>query len=148
MPTPIVTPEEVQAYIKDHADNNHLLDGQEFSPLQINLAIDLAFSEWNMIPPLSADTPLTVDSKYKSLFMSGTLYKLFAGASALLARNHMEYSDGGITIPIEERMQLYTALAAMYQTDFQSTAKGVKIHLNIEAGWGEVRSDQASFPTW
>lgn len=148
MGTPVVTPDEVRSYINDYAQNNHLLDAEEFSDMLISLALDLAISEWNMVPPLSADTSLTVDQRFKSVFMSGTLYKLFAGAVALLARNTLEYSDGGITVPVEERMQLYQALAGMYQADFQNAAKAVKIHLNIESGWGSVSSDQAYFPTW
>jgi hypothetical protein len=85
---------------------------------------------------------------FKSILMEGTLWKMFSGASALLARNHMEYSDGGLTVPIEERMQLYTSLAGMYQESFLSSARAVKTHLNIEDGWDSVSSDQAGFPIW
>jgi hypothetical protein len=148
MGLPVLTPDEVRAYLSDYAENNHLLDAQEFSDMQIGLAISLAVSDWNMAPPLSADTMYTVDQRFKSVFLSGTLYKLFAGASALLARNTLEYSDGGVTVPVEERMQLYTTLAGMYQADFQNAVKSVKIHLNMESGWDCVSSDYANFPIW
>lgn len=148
MATPILTPDQVRLYIQDKAENNHLLDTEEFSDIQINMAIDLAISEFNLIPPLSMFSSKNFPSQFVALIMSGTLGKLYSGAAALLARNHMEYSDGGLTVPVEERMQLYTSLAEMYNQYFNQTANKVKIYLNIEDGWGEVSSDEAGFPIW
>jgi len=143
-----LTVEEVQEFIQDKAEKNHLLDGEEFSPTQITLAMDLALSAWNMVTPLTADTQLSFPVQYKALLLEGTLWKLFAGQSALMARNTMAYSDGGLTIPVEEKFELYRALAGMYQASFLDAAQKVKIQNNMEAGWGEVRSDQANFPYW
>jgi hypothetical protein len=66
----------------------------------------------------------------------------------LLARNTMQYSDGGIQIPVEERFALYQSLTAMYQNDFQNGTRVLKTSINLENGWGEVRSDYASMPVW
>lgn len=146
MAIPILTPDEVHEFLHDKIENNYLLDGEEFSKTNIALAIELAVSQYNMIPPLGATDVSNFPSK--ALLMMGTCWMLFAGAAALLARNTMAYSDGGLTIPVEERAPLYLSLAAMYQESFQSSAKSLKIHLNMEDGWGEVRSDEASFPVW
>lgn len=146
MANPVLAPEEVHEFLHDRMENNHLLDGEEFSNTNIALAIELAISEYNLLPPLGGTDINNFPSK--ALLMSGTCWKLFAGAAALLARNTMAYSDGGLTIPIEERSPLYLSLAAMYQESFLSSAKSLKIHLNMEAGWGEVRSDEAAFPIW
>lgn len=140
--------EEVKEYIEDKAEKNHLLDGEEFSPTQITLAMDLALSSWNMITPITSDTLQTFPANNKSLLLFGTLWHLFSGAAALAARNTMAYSDGGLSIPVEEKFELYRSLAAMYQAYFQDSAQKVKIQNNMEAGWGEVRSDQANFPLW
>lgn len=144
--SPVLTVEEVQEYIRDRAENNHLVDGTEFTATVITLAMDLAVSAWNMVPPVSVSTVETFPSK--ALLMSGTLWKMFMGQAALLARNTMTYTDGGLQIPVEERFQLYQALAAMYGEDFQTQARALKTHFNIEEGWGEVGSDYASFPDW
>lgn len=138
--------EEVQEYIRDRAENNHLLDGMEFTPTVITLAMDLVVSAYNYMPPISATTVNTFPSK--ALLMSGTLWKMFAGQAALLARNTMNYSDGGIQIPVEERFALYQSLAEMYGADFTTNARYLKTHLNIEEGWGMVSSDYAAFPDW
>lgn len=146
MGIPVLTPEEVREFLHDKVENNHLLDEEEFSKTNIALAIELAISEYNYIPPIGGTDVNNFPSK--ALLMSGTCWKLFAGAAALLARNTMAYSDGGLTIPVEERAPLYMSLASMFQESFLSTAQKLKIHLNMEDGWGEVRSDEAAFPVW
>jgi hypothetical protein len=80
--------------------------------------------------------------------MSGTLYRCFMGQAALLARNTFEFSDGGVSVPLEERFQLYQALSGMYQADYSSSMTKVKISQNIEQGWGSIGSDYARFPIW
>lgn len=143
---PVLTPEEVQEYIQDIPDKNYLLDGLEFNPTQVLLAIRLAVDEFNMFTPISS---FTIDNfPNKAILMNGALYKLYAGQAALLARNTMGYSDGGLQIPIEERFQLYTALASMYQADFAKSSQAYKIAINMESGWGSVSSDYAYFPSW
>lgn len=141
---PILSVEEVQEFIRDRAENNHLIDGAEFNPTVVTLAMDLAISSYNMIPPISVATVETFPSK--SLLMMGTIAKMFAGQAALKARNTMNYNDGGIQIPVEEQFQLYQALAAMYGEEFEKSAKLLKMHLNVEEGWGSVNSDYSRFP--
>ena len=139
---------EVQTFIRDQAENNRLIDGEEFTPTLIELAKSLAISEWNMLPPVSFATEDSFPQQAKSLLMSGTLWKLFQGQAALKARNTMNYSDGGLQIPVEEQFQLYQSLASMWEQHFKSAAQALKIHLNIESGWGEVTSDYSQFPLW
>lgn len=148
MAAPLVSPDDVREYIADYAENNHLLDGVEFSDTRITLATELAISEFNMIPPVGGISAETFYIHGKIILMCGILWKLFAGQAALLARNHMSYSDGDISIPVEERAELYLRLADYYQVQFMNSATSLKKQLNLEAGFGEVRSDEASFPLW
>jgi hypothetical protein len=87
MAPPVLSIAEITEYLRDKAENNYLLSTAEFSSAVIAVAIDLAISEYNTMPPLSAETIVTFPSK--AILMSGTLYKLFLGQSALLARNTM-----------------------------------------------------------
>jgi len=66
----------------------------------------------------------------------------------MAARNQMSYSDGGVSLPIEERFQLYQSLAAQYGQQFSDLSKQWKIQYNMEAGWGGVGSDFQTFPMW
>ena len=145
--TPVLDCQEIRDYLRDSAGNNLLISGEEFSDVIINLAIDLACSEYDMMAPATSTNRYTFPNK--SLLLSGTLYKMFSGQCALLARNTMQYSDGGLQIPVEERFQLYQALASMYQESFEKSARSLKTQLNMdEFGWGEVSSDYARFPIW
>jgi hypothetical protein len=73
---------------------------------------------------------------------------MYLGKATLLARNTMQYSDGGLQIPVEERAELYLGLANSFRSQFTETAKALKIQLNMESGWGSVSSDEAMFPVW
>ncbi len=148
MSAPLVNPDDVREFIADYAENNHLLDGEEFSDTRIALATELAMSEFNMIPPIGGVSVDTFLRTGKTVVMCGILWKLFSGQAALLARNHMSYSDGGINIPVEERMELYLRLSDMYRSEFVNSATNLKRQLNLEAGFGEVSGDAAFFPNW
>lgn len=144
MTTPKLTAIEVREFIQDKVEKNRLLDDVEFSDTQIMLAMGIAVDEYNIFIPATA---VTIDSfPNKAVLLNGTLAKLFMGQAALLARNHMSYTDGGITIPIEERMQLYQSLAAMYQTAFETMGRTIKLQNNIDSNWSIVPSDYAAFP--
>lgn len=144
--TPILTPEEIREHIQDKLEKNHLLDEHEFSVTTLKLAIELTLGEFNVFVPASSYDIYTFPNK--SLLMYGALAKAFFGQSALLARNTMTYTDGGLSIPVEERFALYQQLGATYQAAFENMGKSWKIQANIESGWGEVRSDYSRFPIW
>ncbi len=139
-------PSEVRTYIHDFADQNHLIDGEEFSDEAIELAMRMAVGDYNLMPPLERLEPKQFPSI--TLLMYGTLAHLFLGKAAHLARNTMSYSDGGLQIPIEERAELYLTLGNQYLAQFRETAVKLKAQLNMEAGWGSVRSDYSNLPIW
>lgn len=141
-----LSPEQVRLYIKDRADSNYLITGEEFSDERIELAIELTVDTFNFMTPTTNYDVAGFPSK--AILLYGTLANLFSGQSALAARNQMSYSDGGLNIPIEERFQLYQSLAAQYGQQYSDLSKQWKIQANMESGWGGVSSDFATFPMW
>lgn len=141
-----LTPDEVRAFIADSTEDNYLIDGVEFTDPRITLAMDLALDHYNNIPPLTSATKETLRSK--AVLLYGTLWQLYLGQSSRAARNQMSYSDGGLTVPIEERYQFYIQLAQAYESDFKTSAKELKVSINMENGWGQIPSDYATFPIW
>jgi hypothetical protein len=139
-----LTIEEVREYISDYSVNNYLLEGEEMSDTYITLSISLAVDAYNTITPRSAVTEASFPSK--SILLWGTIWQMYTGKALLLARNTMNYSDGGLQIPIEERAQLYQSLAQQFQGQFQESAQKLKIQMNMESGWGGISSDEAFFP--
>ena len=141
-----LTVQQIRDYLGDSADNNHLLDDVEFPDSAISLCMMLAVDSYNEIPPLGGATSDTLSN---TLMLFGTLWHMYQGrAVAIAARNQMSYSDGGLTIPIEERYQFYIQMAQTYESQFKTMAKDVKISKNMESGWGNVRTDYATFPVW
>lgn len=143
----ILSADEVREYLSDYPDSNLLLDREEFSDTFIELCIGLALSEFNAMPPR---TIFTNDELFpsKSLLLLGTCWQMFQGRSAMMARNHLTYSDGGLQIPVEEKYELYVGLASSFKNAFDSAAAKLKVHMNMEQGWGAVSSDEANFPIW
>lgn len=142
----VLTTQEVREYTSDYAPNNYLIEGEEMTDTYIALCMTLAVDSFNSIPP--AGNMGIQNFASKSILLWGCLWHAYLGKALLLARNHMEYSDGGLTVPIEERTQLYQTLATTFQQQFVESATKLKIQMNMESGWGEVRSDLALMPIW
>lgn len=141
----VITIAEIRNFITDSPNANLLIDNaNEFGDSTITLAIDLAISTFNTMPPSSGYDVVTFPSK--SVLLYGSLAKLFEGAAALAARNHLSYSDGGVTLPIEEKYPMYIQLASSFNQLFLKEATNLKIQMNLENGWGEVGSDYRRFP--
>lgn len=141
-----LTVDEVREYTSDYAPNNYLIDGEEFTNTYITLCMDLAVDSFNVTPPITAYKLNTFPSK--SVLLLGTCYHMFNGKALLLARNTMQYSDGGIQVPVEERAELYKGLADSFNAQFKELSQALSIAKNISEGWGSVSSDEAYFPTW
>jgi len=144
MADPILSVDEVRAFVSDYPSENLLLDREEFSDAYISLCLSLAAEEYNLLSPMSSYNTTTFPSK--ALLLTGTVWKMFAGKCALLARNHMSYSDGGLQIPIEERLSLYQSLAQDFGAQFSAGASKLKISENMAGGWDVVWSDQGLLP--
>lgn len=142
----VLTIDQVREFVSDYAPQKYLVEGEEFTDTFISLCMNFALDSFNAIPPLSkfnsAMFPLG------SVLLYGTLWHMYLGKAALLAANTMQYSDGGLQIPIEERAELYQGLAANFNNLFMTQAREIKKQMNMDSGWGEVRSDEAYFPLW
>lgn len=142
----LVTAQYLREFVRDKAENNYLIEGEEVSDTAAQIAMDMTISDWNSTAPTSSDS--IVNFPYPHILLSGALYRIFMGQCALFARNSMSYSDGGLTIPISERFELYQALASLFQADYQSAMTKNKIRINLDQGWGSVSSDYSNFPIW
>lgn len=141
-----ITTQQIRDYLGDSPENNHLIDGEEFPDSAVNLAMMLALDSYNVMPPTGGATMTSISD---TLLLLGTIWHLYNGrALAISARNQMSYSDGGLTVPIEERYQFYIQMAQTYENQFKSMAKESKISKNMEAGWSSVSTDYASMPIW
>lgn len=144
MADPSLSAAEVREFLMDTPEVNLLLDKEEFSDSYLSLCISLAVSSYNSITPSSS---FTVESfPNKAILLYGSLHHVFEGRTAVAARNSMSYSDGGVSVPIEEKFEMYERLAGTYLAKFQQMSQSLKIQHNLESGWGHVSGDSAAFP--
>lgn len=151
-----LTPEKIRLYIKDRVDVNYLLENEtQFTDERINNAMELALDQINLVPPITGYTDMSLlPAATRYLMVLGTLAHLYYGEAGLAARNQFSYSDGGLTVPLEERFQYWMTLAQQMSNEFQTAVKQWKVAANLDgslngnSSWGEVRSDFSNFPTW
>ena len=136
----------IREFLSDYPVNNYLIDGEEMTDTYLSICINLGLDSFNSMSPKSSYTIATMPSA--SILLYAAIFHAYQGKSALLARNTMQYSDGGLQIPIEERAELYQSLSNNFNAIFQLQAKQLKIELNMESGWGGISSDEAMFPIW
>lgn len=151
----VLTPEDIRTYIRDRIDVNYLLDNEvQFTDDRINNAISLTVDDINIMPPITAFTGIDkLPTAARVLVVIGTLKHLFYGEAGMAARNQFSYSDGGLTVPLEERFQYWLTLAQQYEQSFSSSVKSWKIGANMDGSlrgnsWGEVGSDFGKLPKW
>ncbi len=141
-----LTVDEVREYLSDYPDKNLLLDEEEFSTTFITFCMGLGIDTFNSMAPATGYNINTMPAK--DILLYATCFHMFNGKAALLARNTMQYSDGGLQIPIEERSELYLNLAANFRAIFEASAKPLKIQINMAQGWGSLSGDAYNFPIW
>lgn len=137
---------QVREFLQDYPESNLLLDKEEFSNTYIELCMELAVSEYNVLTPRTNVSLSNFPSM--SLLLLGTVWQMYLGRATLMARNHLTYTDGGLQIPVEEKYELYMNIANNFGQRFSETAQKLKINVNMEGGWGEIRSDESNFPLW
>lgn len=141
---PVLVYTDVQSFIQDSPATNYLLDNYEFTQTRIELAISIALSEANMVPPRTTYTVFSFPSQ--GLLLDGTLWKLFEGQAAFYARSSLPISDGGLVVPIEEKFESYTAMAAQFKANFLDGLNRMKVENNMEGAWDTLYSDYSGFP--
>ena len=124
--------ERVRRYLKDNSDYNRLVEGEEFSDQDISDALDQAVADWNAI---GRKTHYKLESipEPQSLIMLAVSHLLIMGGIRR-ERNRLPYSDGGVTVSPDEKLQTYSNAASLL---FQLAAKRIERYkLRLLFGYG------------
>lgn len=131
-----LTPVDIQVYTKDLPEFNVLLEGEEQSDYDlITLAMKMAVSEFNGIPPVS--TFSVENFPNDSLLLHGTLYCLANSEAERQLRNQVTFNTQGGQASIDDKYQQYLSLATFYKALFDPKAQALKQYINVENAWGE-----------
>ena len=128
-------------FLRDRADKNILLDDVQFSDDELNLAMEMAASAYNMVTPQTMLTASSFPQHLRYLLLVGTVRFLLMSESFLQVRNQATYQDGDIApIGIDDKAALYSQLAQALKAEWDEAVRGVKTQNNLEAAYNSVGS--------
>jgi len=121
----------VQEYMRDAPELNRLIQGQESSPRQIAWAVLDALDYYNSTPPFMGRVSLH-NFPSMHLLLRLAVATLLESISLLQARNHLTFSDGGITVSVSDKHQMLMSWAQMYRASAEQRTRHIKRAINVE----------------
>lgn len=124
----------VRAYMRDYPELNRLIAGEESSNRQIAWAILDTLDDYNTTPPF---TRFGInDFPSRSLLLRGVVCTLLESIGLLQTRNHLQFSDGGITVGVNDKTPFIQAWIQLFRGAYEDKKLKLKVAYNIEAAWG------------
>lgn len=121
----------VRDFMRDSAELNRLIVGRETSDRQIMWAILDAIDVYNTTPPfLEQASVLGFPSLHVLLRLS--VAHILESVALLQARNHLNFSDGGISYAVQDKHQMLMSWAQMFRNAAEQKVQRMKRSMNIE----------------
>ena len=133
--------QSVRGYLRDFAELNRLVAGQESSDRQIAWSVLDAVADFNGTPHftnLSLEELLQYNQH--SLLLRMTVISLLEQVSLLQIRNHVNYSTGGINVGVNDKAPLLMEWLKYYKASTEQRKQQVKVAMNIEGILGPSNS--------
>lgn len=131
----------VRDYTRDHPELNRLIAGQESNDRLIAWAVLDALSIFNGTPHL---TNLSLEDllarNQHALMLRLTVITLLESVGLLQTRNHLNYSNGGLNVGVNDKTPLILQWLQYYQASTSQMMMRVKSALNIEGILGPSNS--------
>jgi hypothetical protein len=124
----------VRAYMRDYPELNRLIAGEESSNRQIAWAIIDAVDDFNTTPPFTRFG--LNDYPSRSLLLRATVITLLESVGLLQTRNHLQFSDGGITVGVNDKTPFLQAWIQLFRNSYEDKKMKIKVAYNIESAWG------------
>lgn len=132
---------QVRTWLRDFAEVNALLDGEEFQDGSLELFIDMALDDWSSTPPLIGRVSSVRAHPSRFLLMLKVVQLALMSASFMYARNNLTYSDGGITVATSDKAPLYLRIEERLRQEYDLQKMRLKRSLNAEQAYGGVHSE-------
>lgn len=127
-------------WMRDYAQLNRLIRGEESSNRMIAWAAMDCLSDFNGSPPPLGQYTVEqlIDLGYSSLLRYGTAVNLLQSVGLLQTRNQLNFSDGGINVAVSDKTPLLQSWIQMFQGKYEQDKVKVKVSLNIQGIMGEA----------
>jgi len=125
--------QQVRLFLRDFAALNRLIAGEESSERMIGWATLDAISRFNGIPHF---TQLTLEDLVQRgqthLLTRMATESLLESVGLLQTRNHINYSNGGINVGVNDKTPLIMNWLQMFKATTEQRVSQVKVAMNIE----------------
>lgn len=125
---------QVRSFMRDYPELNRLIAGVESSNRQIVWAIFDTLDDFNSSPPFTLHSIGSFPSK--SLLIRGVVCSLLESIGLLQTRNHLQFSDGGITVGVSDKTPFIQSWLQLFRNSYESKKEKLKVAYNIETAWG------------
>ena len=122
---------EVRMYLRDFAELNRLIDGEETSDRMIAWAIIDTLDDYNTTPPFIGSASLN-NFPSISLLREGAVIRILESVGLLQVRNQMNYSDGGVSVSISDKAPLLMGWIQMFRQSYEQKKIRIKSSMNVE----------------
>ncbi len=116
--------EALRTYFKDKSEYNILLTFKEENyDEELELYVKMAISQINMIPPgflNQYNEESIVNFPFASLVIMEATWFALESNNIVQARNDLPYSNGGVTIQVEDRNRYMPAISVLWNNLIQS----------------------------
>lgn len=123
----------VRLYLRDHAELNRLIAGEESTDRMIAWAVLDAVDNFNGTPHF---TNFSLEEllmrNQRSLLLRMTTEALLESVGLLQTRNHINYSDGGLNTGVNDKTPLIMNWLQYYRSFTEQKLQRVKVSINIE----------------
>lgn len=123
----------VRTYIRDYSELNRLIAGEESNDRMIAWAILDAISWFNGTPHF---TNMSLDDLFmknqQALLMRMTTVTLLESVGLLQTRNHINYSNGGLNVGVNDKTPMIMNWLKYYKASVEQRMQQVKVAINIE----------------
>ena len=117
-------------YLRDYAELNRLIDGEETSDRMIAWAVIDTLDDINNRPP-NIGTFTCSNFPYKSLLLRGTVISVLESVGILQTRNQLQYSDGGISVGASDKAPMLMQWVNLLKSSYEQKLERWKISQNI-----------------
>lgn len=122
----------VRLFLRDFSELNLLIQGEESSDRMVAWATLDMLSDFNGTPPFTRYglTDL-MDLGLHSFMVRGTVISLLQSVGLLQTRNHLPFSDGGLSVAINDKAPMIQSWLQLLQSSYEQMKSKIKISLNI-----------------
>jgi hypothetical protein len=126
--------QSVRYFMRDFSVLNLLIRGEESSDRMIAWATMDFLSNFNGTPPFSGYSldDMVITRGWSYFAVRGTAISLLQSVMLLYARNHVPFSDGGLSVNFNDKAPLIQSMLQLFQAAYEQEKRQIKTAINVE----------------